>query len=86
MDPPTLSVGRSHFQFQVCLVVFFHFQSNFNRTLCKQTVGTRPDAEFCGVWSGSAMFAHVPQKGRQDYIVKSYKMQEKLLWYHPSFQ
>ena len=23
MDPPTLSVGRSHFQFQVCLEVFF---------------------------------------------------------------
>ena len=26
------------------------------------------DATFCGVWSWSALFAYVPQKGRQAYM------------------
>ena len=37
------------------------FFSDVNRTFCKQTVETLTDAAFCFVWSGSALFAHVPQ-------------------------
>ena len=41
---------------------YFHFHSNFNRTFCKQTVETLIRRRICGVWSGSALFAYVPQK------------------------
>ena len=27
------------------------------------------DAVFCGVWSGSALFVYVPQKGRYAYMI-----------------
>ena len=58
------------YQFDELLGGILHFYSNFNITFCKQTVETlirrrrTSDAAFCGVWSGSVLFAYVPQKGR----------------------
>ena len=30
---------------------------------------SRPDTAFCGVWSGSALFAYVPENGHQTYLI-----------------
>ena len=43
----------------------FHFYSNFKENFCKQTVENLIRR---GVWSGFALFADVPQKGRQAYM------------------
>ena len=51
-----------HFSFKGCWMVFFIFgQILIEHTVSKQW---RPwsDATFCGVWSGFALFAYVPQK------------------------
>ena len=56
---PLLSTGPVHFYFKGCWMVFFHF----SQILIEQSVNTQwwpwSDATFCGVWSGSALFACV---------------------------
>ena len=44
----------------------FHFYSDFKRNFCKLTVENLIRRR--GVWSGYAMFAAVPQKGRYAYM------------------
>ena len=61
MDSPPLSIGTVHFCFKGCWVVFFIFiQILIEQSACKQW---RPWSEHA-VWSGSPLFAYVPQKGR----------------------
>ena len=66
MNFPTLSEGRAHFQFRG-VWRYFPFLFKFIRTFCKQTVKT-PIRRCIIVWSGSAQFAYVPQKGRYAYM------------------
>ena len=47
---------------------YFHSYSNISKTYCKQTVETQSRHRFWSIWSGSALFAHVPQKGRYAYM------------------
>ena len=65
MEFHTIIDWNSPFLFKGILGVIFYSYSSFDRKLCKQTVETLiRRATFCGVWSGSALFAFVPQNGR----------------------
>ena len=69
MNPffPTFSSGWFHFQFRVVGLYFsLFFQILITHYVSKQW---RPwlDASLCGVWLGSALFAHAPLKRRNDY-------------------
>ena len=49
------------------LVVLISIQILLERSVSKEW-RTWSDAAFCGVWSGSTLFAYVPQKGRLTYM------------------
>ena len=60
------------FLFIFYFILFFFFFFIFVLFVIENPVSKqwRPwsDAALCGVWSGSALFAYVPQKGRQAYL------------------
>ena len=63
--PNTLGESICHLRGHVYI---FHFCSICNWKSCKRKWRTWTDAAFCSAWSGSALFAYVPQKGRQAYL------------------
>ena len=62
VDPSTLISWMSPFPILGVSGVLFHFYSISTSYSCKQW---RPwsDSAFCGIWSGSALFACVPKMG-----------------------
>ena len=58
MDFPDIINWRNPFKILGLFDSKFKFHSNFKSSFCKQTVKNL----ICGVWSGSALFADVPQK------------------------
>ena len=51
-------IWTNPFPFQELLATIFHFYSNFDRTFCQQTVEILIRRRFCGVGSGSVLFAY----------------------------
>ena len=61
MEYPSVMNWTSPFPILGLLGDIFHFYLIFKRNFFKQTEN-RSDATYCGVWSGFALFANVPQK------------------------
>ena len=60
MEFPTLISWTSQFPFYGLLDGIFHLPPKFfNKISGSKQRRTGPDAAFCGVWSGSALFADV---------------------------
>ena len=62
MEFPTIIKWTSSFPFWGFLSAIFHFYSNLIEDSVSKQWWSWLDAEFCDVWSGSALFAYVPQK------------------------
>ena len=61
---PHSSTGLVHFRFKGWWMVFLIFIQILIEHSVSQQWRPWSDATFCGVWSGFALFAYVPQKGR----------------------
>ena len=82
---PFLSIGSDHFHLKGCCVLSFIFiQISIEHSVSKWW---RPwsDTTCCSVWSGSASFAYVPQKGGQVYIGSVYFFVFQWLAWHSRF-
>ena len=57
-------LGESISNFRVVGWYFFFFIQFLEETSVSKQLNPWSDAAFCGVWSGSDLFAYVPLKGR----------------------
>ena len=68
MEFPSLINWTSPFSILGLFGGSFHFYSFLKETSVSKQWWTWTDAGFCGVWSGFALFADVPQKERYAYM------------------
>ena len=66
--PYTLYIVWVHLSFKECQVYFFIFVLSVIENPINKQWRPWSDAALCNVWSGSALFAYVPQKGHQVYL------------------
>ena len=64
MEFPTVINCPLHFRFKGCWVVFFISIQILKETSVSKQLRAWSDAAFRSVWSGFALLADVPQKGR----------------------
>ena len=65
---PSLSTGWVHFHFRGGWCTFFIFILFLIEIPISKQWRPWSDGAFCGIWSGSALFASVPKIGRQAYM------------------